>query len=84
MRRIFWIGVGVAAAYYVSRWARRQRDRLSPENLAAKAAEGMGSLMELVRVSADEGRRAAAEKEAEIRASLGESPDERSGPPSPR
>jgi hypothetical protein len=83
MRRIFWIGVGVAAAYYASRWARRQRDRLSPENLAAKAAEGMGSLMELVRVSVDEGRRAAAEKEAEIRSSLGESPEERSGSPSP-
>lgn len=70
MRRLFWVGVGVAAAYYGSRWLRRQRERFSPESVAAKAAEGMSDLMELVRVSVEEGRRAAAQKEAEIRASL--------------
>jgi hypothetical protein len=72
MRRVFWIAVGVAAAYYGSRWMRRQRERFSPESVAAKAAEGMSDMMELVRVSVEEGRRAAAEKEAEIRASLGD------------
>jgi hypothetical protein len=72
VKRLLWIGVGVAAAYYASRWMRRQRERFSPESVAAKAAEGMSDVMDLVRVSVDEGRRAAAEKEAEIRESLGD------------
>lgn len=72
MRRLFWIGVGVAAAYYGSKWLRRQREKLTPENVAARAAERLGGVMELVRVSMEEGRRAAAEKEAEIRSSLGD------------
>jgi hypothetical protein len=76
MKRLFWIGVGVAAAYYGSRWLRRQRQRLSPESLAARAAEGMGNVMELVRISVEEGRRAAAEKEAELKASGGDHQDD--------
>jgi hypothetical protein len=72
VKRLFWIGVGVGAAYFATRWMRRQRERFSPESIAAKAAEGIGDAMELVRVSVDEGRRAAAEKEAEIRESLGD------------
>lgn len=79
MRRIFWIGVGAAAAYYGSKWLRRQREKITPENVAARAAERLGGVMELVRVSVEEGRRAAAEKEAEIRSSLG-APATRSGP----
>lgn len=72
MKRLFWIGVGVAAAYYGSKWLRRQRERITPENVAARTAERLGGVMELVRVSVEEGRRAAAEKEAEIRSSLGD------------
>jgi hypothetical protein len=72
VKRLFWIGVGVAAAYYGSKWLRRQRERITPENVAARAAERLGGVMELVRVSVEEGRRAAAEKETEIRSSLGE------------
>jgi hypothetical protein len=84
MKRLFWIGVGVAAAYYGSRWLRRQRERLSPESLAAKAAEGMGNVMELVRISVEEGRRAAAEKEAELRSTGGERDGDRLAPPPAR
>lgn len=72
MRRLFWIGVGVAAAYYGARWLRRQREKLTPENVAARAAERFGGVMEVVRMSVEDGRRAAAEKEAEIRTELGE------------
>jgi hypothetical protein len=82
MRRLFWIGVGVAAAYYGSKWLRRQREKITPENVAARAAERLGGVMELVRVSVEEGRRAAAEKEAEIRTSLGDRPP--TGPPARR
>ena len=77
MKRLFWIGVGVGVAYYASRWMRRQRDRFSPESVAARAAEGLGNVMELVRISVDEGRRAAAKKEAEIRTALGDATQDR-------
>jgi hypothetical protein len=82
VRRLFWIGVGVAAAYYGSKWVRRQREKITPENVAARAAERLGGVMELVRVSVEEGRRAAAEKEVEIRTSLGDRPP--TGPPARR
>ena len=71
MRRLFWIGVGVAAAYYGSRWMRRQRERYSPGAVAGRAQETLGDLGKLVRLALEEGRRAMAEKEAQIRATLG-------------
>ena len=80
MRRLFWIGVGVAAAYYGSRWLRRQREKLTPENVAARAAERLGGVLEVVRMSVEDGRRAAAEKEAEIRSDLGERDEAREMP----
>ncbi len=72
MRRLFWVGVGVAVAYYGARWLRRQRERITPENVAARTAERFGNVMELLRLSVEDGRRAAAEKEAQIRSSLGD------------
>lgn len=76
MRRFFWVavglGAGVTAAILASRWLRRQRERLAPANLGAQAAEGFRDLGELIRSSVGEGRRAMAEKEAEIRAALPE------------
>jgi hypothetical protein len=84
VKRLFWIGVGVGLAYYASRWMRRQRDRFSPESVAARAAQGLGNVMELVRISVDEGRRAAAKKEVEIRAALGDAtPDREASTPRP-
>jgi hypothetical protein len=70
MRRLFWIGVGVAAAYYGSRWVRRQRERLSPGSVGARVGDMARDVGQLVRVSVDEGRRAATEREAELRAEL--------------
>jgi hypothetical protein len=71
VRRLFWIGVGVAAAYYGSRWMRRQRERYSPGAMAGRAQETLGDLGKLLRLAFEEGRRAMTEKEAEIRASIG-------------
>jgi hypothetical protein len=67
MRRLLWIGVGVAAAYSASRWWRRQRARFGADGLGDKARQGVRDLVELARLSVEEGRRAAAEKEAELR-----------------
>jgi hypothetical protein len=72
MRRVFWIGVGVAGAYYASRWWRRQRDRYGAEAVAEKARQGVRDVVALARVSAEEGRRAAAEKEAELKETFGD------------
>ena len=70
MRRLFWVGVGVAAAYYGSRWLRRQRERLSPGGVGARVGDMARDVGQLVKVSVDEGRQAAAEREAELRAEL--------------
>ena len=75
MRRGFWVavglGAGVAAAVMVSRWVRRQRQRLSPENIGSQLAEGARDFRRLVREALDEGRQAFIDKEEELKASLG-------------
>ena len=73
---MFWtalgLGAGVAGAIMVSRWVRRQKQRYSPANLGAQLSEGAKDVGTLVREALNEGRRAMAEREAEIRASLPE------------
>jgi hypothetical protein len=70
MRRAFWLaaglGAGVAGAIMVSRWMRRQRDRLSPANIGAQVSEGLRDLGELFREAVTEAREATREREAEI------------------
>ena len=75
------IAVGVGAAYYASRWWRRQRDRYGADALAEKASQGVRDVMELARLSVEEGRRAAAEKEAELRGAYGHPAEDRPPPP---
>ena len=72
MRRLFWVGVGVTVAVMATRWVRKQRERYGPANVVDRLAEGARDLGRLVAASVDEGRRAMAEREAEIRASLDE------------
>ncbi|HEX9824016.1 MAG TPA: hypothetical protein VGB51_06435 [Actinomycetota bacterium] len=76
MRRIFWLsmglGAGVTAAVMVSRWVRRQQQRLSPANIGAQASEGIRDLGRLLRESLEAGREEMARAESEIRAELGE------------
>ena len=67
MSRLFWIGVGIAGAYYASRWVRKQRQRLSPEAIGANLGDLVGDAAKLLGQAATEARRAAAEKEAELR-----------------
>ncbi len=71
MRRLFWIGVGVTAAYYGARWWGRQKAKYSADNIGARLGETVKDVAELLRMSVEEGRRAAADKEAEIRSTLG-------------
>jgi hypothetical protein len=72
VRRLFWVGVGVTAAIMAARWVRKQRAKYGPANVADRVADGARDLGRLVALSLAEGRKAMAEKEAEIRASLTE------------
>jgi uncharacterized protein HemX len=81
VRRAFWIAVGVGAAVYASRWWRRQQERYGAEAVAEKARQGARDLFALARASIEEGRRAAAQKENELREAYGHPAEEREGPP---
>jgi hypothetical protein len=72
VKRLFWVGVGVGLSLAAYRWVRKQRSKYGPEAVTAKLSEGARDVWKLLEVSVDEGRRAAAEKEAELRESLGE------------
>jgi hypothetical protein len=76
MRRLFWValglGAGVTIAVQLSRWTQRQRDRMSPANIAARAGERVTDLGSLAADFVREFRTAAAEREAELRAQLEE------------
>ena len=67
MKRLFWVGVGVAAAVYATRWIRQQRARMSPAAIGTNLSDVAADVRRLVEESAEEARRAAAEKEAELR-----------------
>ncbi len=69
MKRVFWFGVGATAAVLATRWVKKQRARLSPANMGAQAGEAVRDFRRLLRESLEEGRRAAEEKEAELRGS---------------
>lgn len=72
MRRPFWVALGVgfgaAGAILVSRWTRRQVQRAKPAVIAREARGGLLELSKLVAESVEEGKRAADERERELRA----------------
>jgi hypothetical protein len=76
VRRLFWValglGAGVTIAVQLSRWTQRQRERMSPANIAARAGERVTDLGSLAADFVREFRTAAAEREAELRAQLEE------------
>ncbi len=74
MKRVFWFGVGVTAAVLATRWVRKQRARLSPANVGEQAGRAARDFRALVSEAVDEGRRAAREKEAELRGTYGDRP----------
>jgi hypothetical protein len=76
VKRAFWLamglGAGVTGAVMLSRWMRRQQDRLSPANIGAQVGETARDLGRLLRTSVAEGREEMRRVEAEIRSSLSE------------
>jgi hypothetical protein len=74
MRRIFWLalglGAGATAAVIASRWMKEQTQKMAPANLARRAGSRAGELASELAQAAREFREGAAQKEAEVRASL--------------
>ena len=74
MRRLFWVALGLGAgatvAVRMSRWTRRQREKMSPANIASRAGQGVADLGSRVADFVSEYRTASAEREAELRAEL--------------
>jgi hypothetical protein len=72
VRRPCWVALGVGfgagGAILVSRWTRRQVRRAKPTVIARQARGGLLELSKLVAESVEEGKRAADERERELRA----------------
>jgi DNA-binding IclR family transcriptional regulator len=76
MRRIFWLALGLGAgatgAVLAARWFERQTRRMAPANLARQASGTVRDFTSLIGAAAREFGRGMAEKESEVRSSLGE------------
>jgi hypothetical protein len=77
VRRLFWLatglGAGATGTILVSRWLRRQADRLAPPNLARQAGRVLtaagADLADTLAGAVEAFREGMAEREAELRAS---------------
>ena len=71
MRRGFWVALGLGAgatgAILASRWTRKKVERGRPQAIAREAKGGLLDLTKLFSESIEEGKRAAAERERELR-----------------
>jgi hypothetical protein len=70
MRRLFWLGVGVAVGALVVRKVVRTAESYSPAGLADSARTTISDLVETVREFADDVRVAMAEREDDLLAAL--------------
>jgi hypothetical protein len=70
MRRLFWLGLGVAVGALVVRKVLKTADSYSPQGLAESARGSVGGLLESVREFADDVKIAMAEREDDLLAAL--------------
>lgn len=72
MKRVFTLALGLGAGLVVGAYVVRQLDQaqraVAPTNLAGQAGRAAGGFAERLRAAAEEGRAAAAAREAELRA----------------
>jgi hypothetical protein len=61
------LGAGLLIGAYVVRRLEQAQQAVAPTNLANQAGRAAGSFAERLQLAAEEGRRAAAEREAELR-----------------
>lgn len=74
MKRTFWLSAGLAAgataAVLTSRFLKRQAQKMAPANIAREAKDDVMTFAQRVSASIEEGKRAAAEAEREVRDGL--------------
>ncbi|QLQ35231.1 hypothetical protein [Micromonospora robiginosa] len=66
MRRLFWLGIGLAVGVLVVRKATRAAQAYTPAGIAGGLSESAGGLVESVRAFVDDVRISMAEREQEI------------------
>lgn len=78
IRRLFWVGLGVAVGVVVVRKLTRAAESYSPRGLAESARGSLAGTMDSVRDFFDDARAAMADREAELETALesGEDIDE--------
>jgi hypothetical protein len=71
VRRLFWLavglGAGAASAIMAGRFTRKQVEKAKPQTIAREAKGSLLDLSKLVAESIEEGKRAQADRERELR-----------------
>jgi hypothetical protein len=66
MKRLLWLGVGLAVGAIIVRKVTRKADEFTPSGIAASLSESAGGLVESLRSFVDDVREGMAERENEI------------------
>lgn len=69
-KRLFWMGVGVGASFWVRRRVRDTVGRYQPQRVSGEVVAAVHRLGDDVRAAVHEGRVAMREREAELRRAL--------------
>jgi hypothetical protein len=72
VKRLLWLGVGLAVGALVVRAVTKKAQTLSPSGLAASARGSLAGLVDSVRDFVDDVREGMAEREEQIQAAFGE------------
>jgi hypothetical protein len=72
MRRLLWLGVGLAVGALVVRAVGKKAQAFSPEGIAGSVQQSAAGLLDSVRSFVDDVRDGMAEREAEIHAAFNE------------
>ena len=72
MRRLLWLGIGLAVGALVVRAVTKKVQAFTPEGMAASARDGVAGLAANVRNFVDDVRDGMAEREAEIHSAFSE------------
>ena len=72
MKRLLWLGIGLAVGAIVVRKATRKASEFTPSGIATSLSESAGGLVESLRSFVEDVREGMAEREAEIHAAFTE------------
>jgi len=72
MRRLLWLGIGLAVGGLVFRAVSKKAQAFTPEGIAGSLQQSAVGLLDSVRIFVDDVREGMAEREAEIHAAIAE------------